>query len=475
MSSKHKIAPEDRVPFWQKVAYGAGAPVDWLTVGLATVTLWMPVFNIGFGIRPSVLGMLLVLYRVWDAVADPVMGNISDNTRTRWGRRRPFILVGAVLTGVLMPLLWSPPTRWGETGMVIYLAIVGLVVFTTFTMWAMPYYSLMMELTPDYDERTRIAGFRSFFSQCGVLIGGWVLAIATSQWFANPETGEPDIANGMRYVSIGLAAIVILLGIIPALFVKERYYEKETRQQEKTPLLKGLKETASIKPFWFLIGIVVFQVFGMGVVGKLGTYINIYYISDGELARASMLEGWKATVGFVTGVISIFFWTWVCEKLDKKWALVIILLMGFVGAGLNIICLNPEHPYWQLIPTVFYAGVIGALWLIVPSMQADVVDYDETKTSKRREGSINSVFSWFMKIGMTAAAGLSGFVLEWTGFDVHAGKIQPEDVVHRMVMYFVLLPLVFWMASVILLFFYPLTREKMGEIRNELETRRGKI
>jgi GPH family glycoside/pentoside/hexuronide:cation symporter len=153
----------------------------------------------------------------------------------------------------------------------------------------------------------------------------------------------------------------------------------------------------------------------------------------------------------------------------------IILALGFVGAGLNVVCLTPEHPYLQLIPTVFYAAVIGAIWMIVPSMQADVVDFDETKTGKRREGSINSVFSWFLKLGMTAAAGLSGFVLEWTGFDINAGKVQPENVVHNMLILYILLPIGFWFTSMVLVWFYPLTRKKMATIRQELEDRRGKI
>ncbi len=475
MSSNTHIPLEDRVPFWQKAAYGIGGPMDWLTVGIATSMLWIPVFNIGYGINPGILGLLLVLHRGWDAIADPLMGNISDNTRSRWGRRRPYILVGGLLTTILMPFLWRPPTQFGEIGILIYLGIFGILLFTSFTIWAMPYYSLMMEMTPNYDERTRVAAVRAFFTQFSILIGGWVMAAATSSYFANPETGEPDIANGMKTVSIYLSLIVIFMAVIPAIFVKERYYEKEARQQEKTKLLEGLKESLSIRPFWILIGVVFFQMFGLGVTGTLGLYVNMYYINEGEVAAASMIEGWKATASMIAGIFSVFFWTWVCERLDKKWALMIILGLGFIGAGLNLICLTPEYPYLQLVPTIFYAAVIGAVWMIVPSMVADVLDYDELKTGKRREGSVNSVFSWFLKIGMTAAAGLSGFVLHWTGFNVDLGNEQPEEVIQKMLMSFILIPIVFWFIAMLLTWIYPLTRGKMNEIRKELEERRGKV
>lgn len=480
-----RISVEDKVPFWQKIAYSSAAPMDWFSVGLATSVLWMPVWNIGFGLSPSVLGIILLIFRGWDAIADPVMGNISDNTRTRWGRRRPYILVGALLSAVILPFMWNPPEAvqawfpFGEdhpvSGLVIYITVVGLILFTAFTVWAMPYYSLMLEMTPDYDERTRLSAYRTFATKIGVLVGGWVLALATADYFMDPATGEPDIRTGIGTVSIGLAILVFLIGALPAFFVKERYYAKEAGQQKRIPFFKGIRDTVSIKPFWLLCAFIFLFMFGNGIVSKLGIYLNIYFVNDGELQKSFMIEGWKGTVAAVVGMATIPLWTWICERYDKKWAMFIILISGFIGAGLNFFCFRPDMPYLQLVPVAFNAGVIGAMWLIVPSMQADIVDYDEKTTHRRREGSINSVFSWFLKMAFTLSAGISGFIIDLTGFDVTLGGDQPEIVLTRMLLFFVLIPLSFWGVAAYLIWRYPLNREMMHGIRGELEARRGKM
>jgi GPH family glycoside/pentoside/hexuronide:cation symporter len=218
---------------------------------------------------------------------------------------------------------------------------------------------------------------------------------------------------------------------------------------------------------------VFFKIFGGGVIAQLGFYVNTYYVNNGDLGSATIIEGWKGTTMFAFGIGSIPLWTWLCEKLDKKICMILILFGGFIGSSLNWICVRPDMPYLQLIPVAFTAAVSGALWLIVPSMQADIVDYDELKNGKRREGSHNAMFSWFLKLSFTIAAMLSGFVLEWTGFDVSLGSNQDPEVMRTMLLWWVLLPIIFWGISIVIVALYPLNRRKMHDIRTQLEERRG--
>ena len=208
---------------------------------------------------------------------------------------------------------------------------------------------------------------------------------------------------------------------------------------------------------------------------ELGRYINIYYINKGELHSAFMLEGWKSSAMFLAGILSIPFWTWFCEKYDKKTALITIILAGFFGHSLNFFCLNPDYPYLQLIPAVFNSGIVGSIWLIVPSMKADVADYDELETGKRREGSINSVFSVLLHTSITVAVGMSGILLSLTGFDVALGGEQAEGVMDRMITIYICLPFLIWGLCLFFLKKYPIDRNRMTEIRNTLEERRGKL
>jgi GPH family glycoside/pentoside/hexuronide:cation symporter len=172
-----RVAPEDRVPVPQKLAYGAGCFVNLFT-GNITVQMFNPVFNIALGVSPVVLGFIQMAFRLWDAVTDVVMGNISDNARTRWGRRRPFIVIGAVAAGIIFPFLWNVSADWSQGMIVGYVILIGLLLYTAVTVWGMPYYSLGMEMTPDYNERTRISAVRAVFSKIANIFGGWLIALA---------------------------------------------------------------------------------------------------------------------------------------------------------------------------------------------------------------------------------------------------------------------------------------------------------
>ena len=474
MSSNVNIPESDRIPLRQKIAFALGGKVDYIAVGLTTNVLWMPYFNIGLGISPFKLGVVLMLLRAWDAISDPIMGNISDNARTRWGRRRPFMFIGAIALALLFPFIWRVPVVWGETATLALLTGMGLLFFSAFTCFAMPYFGLQLELTPNYDERTRLTAWMALCSKIVTLGGGWILALVTCSWFTDPTTGEPNLVHGVKVCSWFIALVILGVGLLPPLFVKERYYRREASQQARDPFWKSIKESSRCMPLWLLIGISFFLVLGNYSITSFGQYINIYVVNHGDLAAASLIEGWKSTAMVVAGIAGIPFWTWLSEKLDKKHVVGIILLVGIAGHLLNIVCINPERPYLQLIPACFQAGVMAAVWLFLGSMKADASDYDELNTSRRREGSINAFYSWFIKAALTSAMLFGGGALELSGFDVH-NDVQSVEVLTRMKFIYVLMPAIIWCCAFVFIYFYPLNRKRMADIRSELELRRGKL
>jgi GPH family glycoside/pentoside/hexuronide:cation symporter len=240
---RSNVPPEDRVPLGQKLAYGAGNMVEHLTVHIP-LAIFMPVFNIGLGLDPIILGMMLASWRIYDAILDPIMGAISDNTRSRWGRRRPYIVAGSILTALFFPLMWWVPVQSSETFKYVWIFLSGLLVYAGFTVWATPYYSLQLEMTPDYNERTNVSAYRAFAGKLITMAGSWVLAIASSGMFAD-ASGEADIPNGMRWVSLGMAALMIGVGVLPGFFNRERYYEGEASKQDKQKFWPSLKQTIS--------------------------------------------------------------------------------------------------------------------------------------------------------------------------------------------------------------------------------------
>jgi GPH family glycoside/pentoside/hexuronide:cation symporter len=187
-----------------------------------------------------------------------------------------------------------------------------------------------------------------------------------------------------------------------------------------------------------------------------------------------VVGGWKATVITISGLALIPFWTWLGKTHDKRNLVITTLIITMFGHLLGYFLLTPTNPYLSIISGFFESAAMSAIWLFLPSMKGDVADYDEQQTGRRREGSINSFYSWFFKAALTVSAGLGGLVLQATGFDVKVNPNDPE-MHHRMLIVYIFLPLVFWFGALILIWRYPLTRERMGEIRTELENRRGVV
>jgi len=467
------IPTSERIPLLQKIMFSVGGCTELLATGLL-VMVWMPYFNIGMGISTTLLGAIMMVFTIWNAILDPILGNISDNARTRWGRRRPFLVVGAVLTGILFPLFWHMPAGFGEAGRIAYLLAVGFVFYICFSSWAMPYYGLQLELTPNYDERTRLTMWMTLFAKLGALGAGWTLAILTGPWFINPATGKGDIVIGMRTACWFIAGGIILFGVLPAIFTKERYYKVEASRQPREPFWQSVRESAGCKPLWGLIAISSFIVFGSTAIMSLSQYVQIYHLFDGDLSAAAILFGWRGSVLTIAGILLIPFWTWLGERFDKRTVVMCMVVFMAFGHLLYFFCLRPEMPYLTLVPAFFESGAFSAIWLFIPSMKADAADYDELHTSRRREGSINSFYSVMLKVAISGATGLGGLVLDLSGFTAKLGH-QPPEVLQRMIWVFLLLPIAFWGAALVVAYYYPLSRLHMAEIRERLEARRGKI
>lgn len=498
------IAAEDRIPLKQKMAFAAGVIADIFCTSLTLNALWLPVFNIGLGMNPLLLSGILVALRAWDAFADPIAGNISDNTRTRWGRRRPYLLFGTLALAVIYPLFWHLPADWSDLSKAVALTVIGSVFFTAYAAWSMSYYGLQLELTPNYDERTRLSAWGSVFAKLGYLMTGWVFALVLflgtfvsgasddletttvdgASWIellrtcltavAAPQAGESTVVVGMRLVCWVIVAGILVFGLCPALFVRERYYRAEAHRQPKTSFIDSLRASFRCRPLWLLIGMTFFLLIGRAFVEGLSQYVNFYYVCRGDLALGAAIAGWKATVIGVVGFLSIPVLIHLSERFDKRIMVVSLLGILLIGHIANVFLMTPNDPYRQIYAGFFEAIAVPAFWMFMPAMKADVADWDEYHTARRREGALNSFYSWFVKAALTLSLLLNGLALTWSGFDVRLPQ-QGDDVVNRMFHLYLVLPLAFWITAIAFAWFYPLSRRAADEIRAVLEDRRGRI
>ncbi len=468
------VAPEDRVPMGTKLAYALGGPVDILSVWVL-VSIAYPFFNMELHMRPLYVGIILMALRLWDGIIDPIMGCISDNARTRWGRRRPFILVGSILAGLTYPLIWWFPMDLSQEMIMLWVIGFGILFYTCFTVWAMPYQSLIMEMTPDYNERTRVTEIRGYFQTLAGFVNGWMWWLSLLPVFFLPSTGEASTVNGMRYLSLVIGVVIMVLGVLPAVFVKERYYESVSKNQEKVNLFKSLGETLRNVPFRILCLFTVFFLLGTAIFDSYGRYVGTYYVLNADWTVAAKFAGYGTVVYTVFSLLFLPVFRWLSERIGKPKCLAISVSLVLFSSATTWWTFNPAYPYLMLVNTVFIGAGYAGLWLMLASMQADVVDFDELNTGERREGSFASIFSWVLKFAFCIGFLISGPLLEFTGFDAALEGAQPEAVLRNMRIGYIAIPVVALIFALALLKFFPITPAKAAEIRAQLEARRGKV
>lgn len=466
------VAAEDRVPFGTKLAYALGGPVDILAVWVL-VSIAYPFFNMELKMRPLYVSIILMSLRAWDGIIDPLMGCISDNFRSKWGRRRPFILVGSILAGLTYPLIWWFPMDWSQEAIMAWVIGFGILFYSCFTIWAMPYQSLLMEMTPDYNERTRVTEIRGYFQTLAGFVNGWMWWISLLPiFFLN---GEASTVNGMRWCSLIIGAIILVLGIVPSIFVKERYYLSVSENQAKLKPVKSLRETLSNGPFVILCLFIICFLLGTAIFDSYGRYVGTYYVLNADWGIAAKFAGYGTVVYTVFSLLFIPIFRVLSEKIGKPKCLLIATVLVLVSAGTTWWTFTPELPYLMLVNTIFIGAGYAGLWLMVSSMQADVVDHDELKTGERREGSFAAIFSWILKFAFCVGFLVSGPLLELTGFDAALDAAQPETVLRNMRIGYIAIPVTALVLALILLKIFPITPEKAAEIREQLEERRGKV
>ncbi|MFT4575114.1 MAG: GPH family glycoside/pentoside/hexuronide:cation symporter [Polaribacter sp.] len=357
--SKIITASKDRVSLGQKAAFGSGHLVLNLLPGALAVFMFFLVT--AYGMDPFLAGLLGGLPRIFDALTDPIMGFISDNTKSKWGRRRPYILVGAILSGILFALLWQMNEDNSTTLNFWYFLIMSLAFLVGNTMFATPLVGLGYEMTSDYNERTRLMAFANTVGQIAWMLVPWFwVVIADPTVFPISEetlrsigemglsgeellkiTNEKLQATGVRqlslYVGIGCAA----LGILPALFCKgidpgkmenRKKISLNSLGSNFTELFQGIKQVSKSKPFMKLCGATFLVFNGFQMVASFSFFIIVFYIYNGDYGGAGTWPAWFASLtAIITAFVVIPIVTRIANKWGKRKAFIISTAISIVG------------------------------------------------------------------------------------------------------------------------------------------------
>jgi len=467
----HTTLPEDRISIAQKVIYGLGAFVNnLLAAAIGSMTI---VLNLGLGMNPALVGLLGALPRLVDAFTDPLMGYISDHTKSRWGRRRPYIFIGAIGAGVIFALLWQLPEGRSENYYFWFFLIGSLFFYLAYTVFATPWVALGYELTPDYHERTRVMAVQNFMGQLAYLISPWFL------WIMQYDVLFDDLVSGARSLAIAVGFAVIAVGILPAIFLRERYRELAVAEmsagirRSTANFFKGFATALKFSPFLKLC-VATFLVFnGFIMVASFQSYVIIYYVFSGDQSMGAQYAGWSGTVSAISTLCVIFFISWLSTRIGKRQAFFFSTGVSIVGYALKWFCYSPQYPLLLLLPAPLIAFGLGGLFTLMGSMIADVCDLDELESHERREGMFGSIYWWVVKLGMAAALAVSGVLLNATGFDVALNGDQGASTIFLMRRFDAGIPLVASAIAIWMIAAYPITEDMAYEVRAELERRRG--
>ncbi len=440
-----------------KLAYGVG---DVGAAIAAQVTgFFLTAFLLDVALLPATFVSVIVLIsNLWDAVTDPLVGNLSDRTKTRWGRRRPWLLFGAVPFGLAFFAQWVVPPG-GVWALAAYYLIMTLAMKTMFTVVNVPYTAMTPELTDDYDDRTALTSYRFAFS-----IAGGLLAVLLHDFLVNQFDGR---ATGFLISGAILGVFIVASAWTTFFFTRERFSAED---KDEPGVIASLRIAVGNRPFLYVVGIYLLTWLVVQFIqNNLVLYLR-YWIEDASLFGRLVL------VLQVTAFTFLPVWATISKRISKKGAL--YLGLGIFIPVLIALYFVPQGATTMLYAIVFLGGICVSMALLLPwSMLPDVVEYEEYTTGQRREGVYYGLFVFVQKIGLSLSLAASAFALGVAGYvnpETAGGFVeQPASVLLTLRLVVSIFPMILLVLAIPLVFLYPITRDKYAEIRLALVERRG--
>lgn len=461
-----------KVPMGQKIAFGLGMLANQMFP--AALSIFMVVLVQDLGFPGWMWGLIYFLPRVFDSLTDPIMGFISDNTRSVWGRRRQYIFLGAILMGLAFIIMWQVyrdnPLDYNFT----YFLGWSFVFYLGLTIFSVPYVALGYEMSDDFHERTEIMAIAQWIGQWAWVIAPWFWVIMYDpDWFSNPDAAT-------RNLSVWVGISCMLLAMIPAIFISSKSTKNDDKLEQLSwrniggsllGILDGFKEAFKIRAFRKLC-ISTFLIYNaFNTVAAFSFFIIVYHLFAGDAGAAGI---WPTLFGSLGALITTFVViptvAWMSRKMGKKNAFMLSQSISIFGYILLWFLFVPGKPYLFIFALPFFSFGIGGLFTLMMSMTADVCDLDELNTGKRREGVFGAIYWWMVKFGFAIAGGLSGAILSVVGFSPEA---YSETSMIGLRLFFSGVPILGTAIALLVMRNYDLSEAKANEVRAVLDQRRA--
>jgi GPH family glycoside/pentoside/hexuronide:cation symporter len=398
-----------RLPFWFKAAYSIG---DLTTSGPIAIVMFYQLYFLTdvVGLRPDLAGWAVAIGRSWDAVNDPLFGVLSDRVRSRWGRRRVLLLLGALPLGVAFTLMWLIPPL-GPRGLVLYYALTFMLFDSAYTAVHVGYNALTPELTVDYDERSELNGFRMTFAIAGSL--GSIILVTVLSW----SMGVTQQLFRIVGVTLGLFFAIPPLVV----FRVTRGYRVEMGESS-LPVWEAFRTTVSNRPFRIVMAIYLLSWTTASILSAILVYLASYHFRIPEQSNYFVLAAQGSAIVFIPLSVKI------ARGLDKRWSF-ILGAATWSAALLGISALRPDQVTLAYVLAVLSGFGVATAYVIPWSMLPDVIEHDQLRTGQRREGAYYALAAFFQKLGTGLALWLMAQLLALTGYVTPelGGDVLPQQ------------------------------------------------
>lgn len=474
MSSATSIR-SGKVPVGQKIAFGLGMLANQMFPAALGIFMVVLVQDLGF---PGWMWSAIYFFpRIFDSITDPIMGFISDNTRSKWGRRRQYVFVGSIIMGIAFVTMWQLYRENGLDYNFAYFMFFSFVFYLGLTIFSVPYVAMGYEMSDDFHERTNIMATAQWIGQWAWVIAPWFWVIMYDpDWYPNADTATRSLAV---WVGIGCA----ILAMVPAFFIKSTSTADDeslaplnfsTIGGSLIQIFQGFKEAFQYTSFRKLC-ISTFLIFNaFNTVAAFSFFIVVYHLFNGDAAAAGI---WPTLFGSLGALVTTFMViptvAWMSGKLGKKNAFLVSQGISIFGYILLWFLFVPGKPYMFIFALPFFSFGIGSLFTLMMSMTADVCDLDELKTGKRREGIFGAIYWWMVKFGFAIAGGLSGLIISYVGLNPDVA-VQPEGAVDGLRLFFSGVPIFGTMIAMFVMRNYDLDEIKAIDIQAQLAKRKEK-
>ncbi|MEM7578757.1 MAG: MFS transporter [Cyanobacteria bacterium P01_A01_bin.80] len=459
-------AEVEELDFRTKFTYGIGELAGSLPNNILVFFFLLFLTKVA-GINPGLAGGVILVGKAWDAINDPIIGWLSDRTSSRFGRRYPWMLYGAIPLTICFFLLWVVPPTKNQWLLFTYYSFVSILYYAAISSVLVPFSTLSAELTQSYNQRTNLISFKSSFAIAGSILS-LVMAQIILDIFAAPQS----------YLVLGaITAILAALSVYVCFWGTYKRYRiiysthHNLDYSAAQPILQQIKIALSNKPFLYVIGIYLCSWLGVQVTAAILPYFVIDWM---KLPKFHFTQMAIAVQG--TALVMMFFWSYLGQRLGKKTIYCMgIPLMILAEAGLFF--LQPGQIILMYVLAVMAGIGISTAYLVPWSMLPDVVDLDELNTGQRREGIFYGFVVQMQKFGVAGAIFMVGRILDQAGFistdATQEAALQPSSALWAIRLIIGLVPSVILIIGLVLAYFYPITRSKHEEIILQLNERRS--